>query len=53
MSDSNQQKSKDNQTTDKDKVRPVFDGKVQEETTLEQYVRDLGNKRPNNWSIIK
>lgn len=46
MSDSNQQ-------TPEDKVLPVFDGKVQKETTLEQYVRDLGNKRPNNWSIIK
>lgn len=45
-------KKKDNQTTDKDIVLPVFDGKVQEETTLEQYVRDHGNKRPNNWSKI-
>lgn len=52
MSDSNQQKPKDSQTTDRDMVLPVFDGKVQEETTLEQYVRDLGNKRPNNWSKI-
>ena len=48
MSDKNKPKL----STDKDKVLPVFDGKVQEETTLEQYVRDLGNKRPNNWSKI-
>jgi hypothetical protein len=39
-------------STNKEVVIPIFDGKVQEETTLEQYVRDLGNKRPNNWSII-
>jgi hypothetical protein len=45
-------KKKDKQTTDKDSVTPIFDGKVQEDTTFEQYVRDLGNKRPNNWSKI-
>jgi len=46
------QKPKNNQTTDKDRDYTILDGKVQEETTLEQYVRDLGNKRPNNWSKI-
>ena len=45
-------KDKSKLSTNKDKVTPIFDGKVQEETTLEQYVRDLGNKRPNNWSKI-
>ncbi len=46
------EKPKDKQTTDRDVVIPILDGKVQEETSLDQYVRDLGNKRPTNWSKI-
>ena len=49
---SDKEKPKDNQTTDKDIVTPILDGKVQESTTFEQYVINLGNKRPNNWSKI-
>jgi len=45
-------KDKPKLSTNKETVTPIFDGKVQEGTTFEQYVRDLGNKRPNNWSKI-
>jgi hypothetical protein len=45
-------KDKPKLSTDKDRVIPIFDGKTQEETSFDQYVRDLGNKRPNNWSKI-
>lgn len=44
---------KNNPTTDRDVVIPVLDGKPQPRTTFYQYVRDLGNKRPNSWSAIK
>lgn len=34
-------------------VTPIYNGKVQPETTFEKFVEDLGNTHPTNWSHIK
>lgn len=58
MSDSNQQKLKDNQTTDSDVVIPVIGREVQKPCTRDDFLVKLANlsdeERKNpNWSIIK
>jgi hypothetical protein len=40
-------------TSSDQSVTPIYNGKVQPECTFEEFVEDLGNNHPTNWSHIK
>jgi len=52
MSPSNK-KPKPSEEASSEQVIPIYNGKTQEPTSIEQAVIALGNNRPTTWSIIK
>lgn len=42
-----------NYTSSEQSVIPIYNGKPQDECTFEEYVENLGNYHPTNWSNIK
>lgn len=42
-----------NYTSSDQSVTPIYNGKTQVECTFEEYVENLGNDHPTNWSNIK
>jgi len=48
-----EKKPKPNEEVSSEQVIPIYNGKTQELTSLEQAIADLGNNRPTTWSIIR
>jgi len=53
LSTDKDKKPKPNEEVSSEQVIPIYNGKTQESTSLEQAITDLGNNRPTTWSIIR